>query len=370
MNVPYINLALQHQLIKQELLDATEKILTSGQFILGDEVKRFEESFAKIAGTKYAVGVDNGTDALVLSMKALGIGKGDEVITAPNSFLASASSIALVGATPVFADVRDDFNLDPEKVEKAITKRTKAVLAVHLTGRPADMGALLKICKRKKIHLIEDCAQAVGAEYNGKRVGSFGVIGCFSLHPLKNLSATGDGGVLATNNEKIYQWLLKARNHGLKNRDECDFWSMNSRLDNLHAALLNVKLKYLDKWNTRRREIASVYLNAFKNLDMIVPYDKPNEKAVYHTFIIQTKYRDELKKFLSEKGIDTKVHYPIPIHFQKAAKYLEYKRGDFPVTEKQMKTILSLPVYPELTDEQLNFICDKILEFYSLKKNA
>ena len=367
MKVPYINLALQHQLIKQELLDAAEKVLTSGQFILGDEVKRFEESFAKIAGTKYAVGVDNGTDALVLSMKALGIGKGDEVITAPNSFLASASSIALVGATPVFADVRDDLNMDPEKVEKAITKKTKAILAVHLTGRPADMDALLKICKRRKIHLIEDCAQAVGAEYNGKRVGSFGIIGCFSLHPLKNLSATGDGGVLTTNNEKIYQWLLKARNHGLKNRDECDFWSMNSRLDNLHAALLNVKLKYLDKWNDRRKKIASMYYERFKKLDMIVPHDKPNEKAVYHTFIIQTKHRDELKKYLLEKGIDTKVHYPIPIHFQKAAKYLGYKKGDFPVTEKQMKTILSLPIYPELTDEQVKEVADNIVNFFSTK---
>lgn len=374
MTVPYINLALQHQNIKQELLAAVEKVLVTGQFILGEEVKKFEESFATIAGAKYAIGVDNGTDALVLSLKALGIGKGDEVITAPNSFLASASCIDLVGAKIVFADVRDDFNLDPAKVEKAITKRTKAVIAVHLTGRPADMDALQKICRKKnlpagrQVHLIEDCAQAVSAEYNGKRVGSFGSINIFSLHPLKNLSAAGDGGMITTNNDKLYSWLSRARNHGLKNRDECDFWSMNSRLDNLQAAILNVKLKYFDQWTERRRKIASIYYSRLKNLDMIVPADKENEKAVYHTFIIQTKHRDALKKFLADKGVDTKVHYPIPIHFQKAAKKSGYRKGSFPVTEKQVTTILSLPVYPELTDEQVNYICDKIGEFYASKK--
>jgi dTDP-4-amino-4,6-dideoxygalactose transaminase len=367
MNVPYINLSLQHQLIKDELMPAVEKILMSGQFILGEEVKKFEESFSKIAGAKYAIGVDNGTDALVLALKALGIGKGHEVITAPNSFLASASCIALVGAKIVFADVREDFNLDPDKVEKAITKSTKAVIAVHLTGRPADMDALQKICKKKKIHLIEDCAQAVAAEYNEKRVGSFGTINIFSLHPLKNLSAAGDGGVLTTSNDKLYKYLSIARNHGLKNRDECDFWSMNSRLDNLQAAVLNVKLKHFEQWTERRRKIASLYYSRLKTLDMVLPHDKPNEKAVYHTFIIQTKLRDKLKKFLADNGVDTKVHYPIPIHFQKAAEKLGYKRGSFPVTEKQVKTILSLPVYPELTDVQVNYICDKIIEFYSSK---
>lgn len=365
MKVPYINLALQHQNIKQELLAAVENVLVSGQFILGEEVKKFEQSFAKIAGAKYAIGVDNGTDALVLALKALGIGKGDEVITAPNSYLASASCIGQVGATIVFADVREDFNLDPKKVERAITKRTKAVIAVHLTGRPADMGALVKICKKKKIHLIEDCAQAVSAEYNGQRVGSFGIINTFSLHPLKNLSAAGDGGVITTNSEKLYTWLTLARNHGLKNRDECDFWSMNSRLDNLQAAILNVKLKYFERWTERRREIAALYYSRLSGLYLVVPHDKPNEKAVYHTFIIQAKLRDELQYFLAKNEIETKVHYPIPIHFQKAAKGTGYKRGSFPVTENQVKSILSLPVYPELTNEQVNFVCDKITEFYS-----
>ena len=365
MKVPYISLGLQHKEIKDEILSRIGKLLDSGQFILGEELSAFEKRFAELHDVKYALGVANGTDALFLSMIGLGIGKGDEVITAPNSFLASASSIHIAGATPVFADVCDDFNLDPEKVEKAITPRTKAVIVVHLTGRPAKMDALVAICKKHKIHLIEDCAQAILASYNGKKVGSFGTTGCFSLHPLKNLAACGDGGVITTNDEKLYKWLLQARNHGLINRDECAFWSYNSRLDNLQAAILNVKLGQIEKWTARRREIAGIYQKKLKGLDLIVPNDKGGEKAVYHTFIIQSKRRDELKDFLRSKGIDSKVHYPIAIHQQAAAKELSYKKGSFPLTERQTETILSLPVYPELTDEQVNYICDQMLEFYS-----
>jgi dTDP-4-amino-4,6-dideoxygalactose transaminase len=364
MQVPYINLGLQNIAIKEQLLVEFWKVMESGQFIAGEALTNFEKSFAAIAQTKYAIGVANGTDALFLSLKAIGVKEGDEVITAPNSFLASASSIALIGAKPVFADVTSDFNLDPAKVEKAITPKTKAIIAVHLTGRPAPMDELLTVAKKHNIQIIEDCAQAVGAEYKNRRVGSFGITGCFSLHPLKNIAASGDGGVITTNDEKIYNYLLKARNHGLKNRDECEFWSYNSRLDNLQAALLNVKLKHLEKWTARRREIADMYYNKLKNLQIIAPHDKPYEKAVYHTFIIQTDKRDELKTFLAERGIDTKVHYPIPIHLQEAAKYLGYKKGDFPVTEKQAETILSLPVYPELTNEQVNYIADCVIEFY------
>jgi len=364
MQVPYINLGLQHKPIKQELLDATERVLESGQFILGDDVTKLEKTFATHCHTKYAIGVANGTDALFLSLKAIGVKEGDEVITAPNSFLASASSIGLIGAKPVFADVRQDFNLDPAKVEKAITPKTKAIIAVHLTGRPAPMDELLEVAKKHSIQVIEDCAQAIGAEYKNKRVGSMGITGCFSLHPLKNLAASGDGGVITTNDEKIYNYLIKARNHGLKSRDECEFWSYNSRLDNLQAALLNVKLRHLDKWTERRRAIAEMYYEKLKGLKIIVPHDKPYEKAVYHTFIIQTDWRDKLKDFLNSKGVDTKIHYPIPIHLQEAAKYLKYKNGDFPVTEKQVKTILSLPIYPELTDEQVNYVADCVIEFY------
>jgi len=371
MKVPYIDLSLQHKNIKTEILENVSKLLDSGQFIFGDEVKQFEQNFAKLCGTKYAVSVANGTDALFLTMKALGIGTGDEVITAPNSFLASASSIAISDATPVFADVRSDFNLDPEKVKNAITAKTKAIIAVHLTGRPAPLSELLEIATQNNIYLIEDAAQAVCAGYKGKIVGSFGIAGCFSLHPLKNLSACGDGGVITTNNDELFNILIKARNHGLKNRDECAFWSYNSRLDNLQASILNVKLKELEKWTIRRREIANIYFERLKQLsDIIIPFDKEFEKAVYHTFIIQTNQRDELKNYLAEHEIDTKIHYPVPIHLQEAAKYLGYKKGDFPVTEKQTDTILSLPIFPELTNDQINYVANTIIDFFYKKRNG
>jgi dTDP-4-amino-4,6-dideoxygalactose transaminase len=365
MQVPYINLGLQNLELKEQLLAEFWKVMESGQFIMGEALTNFENSFASITQTKYALGMANGTDALFLSLKALGIKEGDEVITAPNSFLASASSVALINAKPVFADVREDFNLDPEKVEKAISSKTKAIIVVHLTGRPAPMDELMAIAKKHNLQIIEDCAQAVTAEYRGKRVGSMGVTGCFSLHPLKNLAASGDGGVITTNDDKVNQYLLKARNHGLKSRDECEFWSYNSRLDNLQAALLNVKLKMLDKWTERRRTIAGKYYEALKGLDMIVPCDKSYEKAVYHTFIIQTQQRNKLKEYLMNMGIDTKIHYPIPIHLQEAAKHLGYKKGDFPVTERQAETILSLPVYPELTDMQVDYIIESVKSFFN-----
>lgn len=364
MQVPYIHLGLQHRDIKAKILERVGALLDSGQFILGDECQQFEKRFAELHGVRYALGVANGTDALFLSLKALGIGPGDEVITSPNSYLASASCIAIVGAKIVFADVRDDFNLDPEKVAAAITPKTKAIIAVHLTGRPAPMDELLELAKKHNLHVIEDCAQAVSATYKGKPVGSLGTLGCFSLHPLKNLAACGDGGVITTNDENLNAWLLKARTHGMRNRDECEFWSYNSRLDNLQAAILNVKLNELEKWTNRRREIAAYYQQRFAGLPMLVPTDKPHEKAVYHTFIIQTDKRDALKKFLEEKGIDTKVHYPVAIHMQEAARSLGHKPGDFPVTDKQVQTILSLPVFAELTNEQIAYVADQIVAFF------
>ena len=364
MIIPYINLGLQHKLIKEEILSSIGNVLETGQFILGDELTKFEKTFAQLSGTKYALGVANGTDALFLSLRAIGLKQGDEVITAPNSFLASASSVIIAGGIPVFADVREDFNLDPEKVEKAITSKTKAIIVVHLTGRPAPMDELIAIAEKHDLHIIEDAAQSVGAMYKDKPVGGLGTTGCFSLHPLKNLAAAGDGGVITTNDDEIYKYLVIARNHGLKNRDECVFWTYNSRLDNLQAALLNVKMKYLDKWTERRRTIANQYYKQFKNLPMIVPHDKSYEKSVYHTFIIQSEERNKLKEYLASKGVDTKIHYPLPIHYQEAAKGLGYKKGDFPVTEKQAETILSIPVYPELTDEQVDYIVTEVRNFH------
>jgi dTDP-4-amino-4,6-dideoxygalactose transaminase len=363
MKIPYINLGLQHQNDKAEILSKVSELLDSGMFILGEEVKKFEESFAKLCQTKYAVGVANGTDALMLAMRSLGISKGDEVITAPNSYLASASSIELIGATAVFADVRDDFNLDPVEVEKKITAKTKAIIAVHLTGRPADMDALNVIAKKHNIYVIEDSAQAVGAKLNNKPTGGLGFIGCFSLHPLKNLAAIGDAGIITTNDLETYNWLLKARTHGMKSRDECEFWSLNSRLDAVQAAILNIKIKNLEAWTKRRRLIAERYIKSFGHL-VHVPIENENEYSVYHTFIIQTEKRDELMGYLSENGVDAKIHYPIAIHQQEAAGLNSSSKDAYPITEKQIESILTLPVYPELTDSQVNYICEIIIAFF------
>lgn len=364
MKVPYIDLGAQHVAIKDELLKEIEKVLISGQFILGPYVEQFEQRFSNLSGARYNVGVASGTDALILALKALDIGPGDEVITTPNSFLASASAIALAGARPVFSDVADDFNLDPQKIESAINRKTKAIIAVHLTGRPAPMNEINEIARRHGLWVIEDAAQAVGAEYYDRKVGSLGLVGCFSLHPLKNLSAAGDGGVLSTNDEALYRKFLVLRNHGLKNRDECVSWSLNSRLDAIQAAILNVKMNHLGEWIKRRRYFAECYRNHISDL-VKVPVDKSYEKAVYHTFIIQTEQRDALKDFLQKHEIDTKIHYPVPIHLQEAAVSLDYKKGDFPVAEKQTSQILSLPVYPELSDNQLMYVIQSIKAFFN-----
>lgn len=361
--VPYIDLGLQHQENKEEILAEVAKVLDSGWFILGENVERFERDFAELHGAKYAVGVANGTDSLVLSMRGLGIGPGDEVITAPNSYLASASSIALVSAKPVFADVGPDYNLDPEALRQAITPHTKAIIPVHLTGRPANMDAIMSIAQEHGLYVIEDCAQAVCAKYKGQPVGSFGNAGSFSLHPLKNLNACGDGGVIVTNDQNLYEYLLKARTHGHKNRDECEFWSFNSRLDALQAAILNVKMKQIEAVTERRRAIAALYRSRLADL-VEVPMELEHEYAVYHTFIVKAERRDELQAFLKERGVETKVHYPVPIHLQESAAYLGYQQGDFPETERQVDCILSLPVFPELRDDQVEYVCEVIREFY------
>ncbi|MEK7398065.1 MAG: DegT/DnrJ/EryC1/StrS family aminotransferase [Candidatus Poribacteria bacterium] len=362
-DVPYVVINKQTRSIYNEVEKPISDVLLHGMYVLGNEVREFERMFADYCQVKYAIGLNSGTDALILAMKALDIGNNDEVITVPNSFLATASSIVLTGAKPVFVDVCHDYNMDPELIEPAITERTKAILPVHLTGRPADITPIMEIAKKHNLYVIEDCAQAIGAKYKDKRVGGFGDIGCFSLHPLKNLNALGDGGVITTDREDIYEYLLKARNHGLRNRDECDFWSYNSRLDTIQAAVLKVKMKYIDEWTEKRRLNAAHYINNLKDI-VKVPVEKEYERSVYHTFVIQAERRDELKGFLASKGIDTKIHYPIPIHLQAAAHSLAYKEGDFPVAEQQAYRILSLPMYPELMQEHLEYVVSVIREFY------
>jgi len=367
IKIPYVNIAGQHAPIKTELLEAVGRIIDGGQFILGNEVSTFEQRFAGLCQTRFAVGVNSGTDALILALRALEIGPGDEVITVPNSFVSSTGCIVLVGARPIFIDVRDDYNMDPAQLEQAVTPRTKAILPVHLTGRPADMDAILKIARNHGLYVVEDCAQAVLAEYRGRRVGSFGTIGCFSLHPLKTLNACGDGGVLTTDDEALYERLKTLRNLGLQTRDNCVYWGLNSRLDTVQAAILLVKLKYVEGWTEKRRANAAFYRKALTGISGLkVPVERPFEKAVYHTFVIQAKRRDELKQYLAENGVGSSIHYPIPIHLQDVARGLGYGPGSFPITERQAKCILSLPVYPELTTAELEYVVQLIKAFYGV----
>jgi dTDP-4-amino-4,6-dideoxygalactose transaminase len=362
--IPYVNISAQHAAIKGELMEAVSKVIDDGTFVLGPQVEQFEQEFAKLCGVRHAIGLNSGTDALILALRALGIGHGDEVITAPNSFVASASAIALVGAKPVFVDVREDYNLDPTLIEAAITPRTRAIIPVHLTGRPCDMDPIGAIASAHGLKIVEDCAQAVLAEFKGKRVGSFGAVGCFSLHPLKTLNACGDGGMLTTNDDGLAEQFKLLRNIGMKTREDCRVWSGNSRLDTLQAAILLVKLRHLQRWTERRRENARFYQKALAGLKHVqTPSDRADEFAVYHTFVIQSDRRDALRAHLTQNGIGSAIHYPTPIHLTAAARELGHKPGDFPVTEKLAARILSLPVYPELSIADLGRVASSIRAF-------
>ena len=365
-HIPYVDLISQHSSIKELILTAVEEVLDHGQFVNGEETTAFEKAFTQLCEVQFAVGVNSGTDGLILALHALGVGFGDEVITSPNSFVASSSCISWVGARPVFVDVKEDYNMDPTQIEDKITPRTKAILPIHLTGRPAEMQMILEIAERHNLYVIEDCSQAVSAEYYSKCVGSFGTIGAFSLHPLKTLNACGDSGIITTDDVDIYEELLLLRNHGLRSRDNCVTWGFNSRLDSVQAAILLIKMDYLDLWTNKRISNAKYYQKELSEVDAIkLPKDKPYEKAVYHTFVIEMDNRDALRSYLLEHGIETSVHYPVPIHLQAAAKDLGYKRGDFPVTEKQSERILSLPVHQNLQDDDLDHVVKTIKAFYN-----
>ena len=365
IKVPYVNIAGQHQPIKGQLLRAINKVLDRGDFIFGQEVLDFEKRFADLCDVRFAVSVNSGTDALILALRALDIGSGDEVITVPNSFVASTSCIMLSGAKPVFVDVCEDYNMDPDQIEDAITSKTKAILLVHLTGRPADMNPIMQIAEKYGLHVVEDCAQAVLAEFQGRRVGSFGIVNCFSFHPLKTLNACGDGGVVVTNDQGIHERLKVLRNLGLQTRDKCVEWSGNSRLDTIQAAILLIKLSNLEEWTLKRCDNARYYQKHLAVVRQVAcPKEKEGERAVYHTFVIQAERRDELRSFLAEWGIGTAIHYPTPIHLHPAAAGLGYRNGDFPVSERQAKDILSLPVRQDLQESDLKYVVDAIKAFY------
>ena len=343
---------------------AIETVLDSGQYILGPEVDAFERGFAALCGAPAAVGVDNGTSALILALRTLGIGPGDEVLTTPNSFLASAAAVALVGARPVFVDVGDDLNMDPALIEPAVTPRTRAILPVHLTGRPAAMDTIADVARRRGLVIVEDAAQAVGATLDGRAVGTFGAAGCFSLHPLKNLAAVGDAGIVVTADEALAAALRRARNHGLRTRDHCEAWSVNARLDPLQAAVLNVKLAHLPRWTEAKRRIAARYSEALRDV-VRVPAERPGEYAVYQTYVVRADRRDDLQRHLATRGVDSKVHYPVPLHLQESARDLGYGKGNFPVTERLATEILSLPIYPELTEAQQDAVVAGVRSFYT-----
>ena len=362
-SVKFVDLGKQYLRFRDDILSVFDDISKSGHYVFGPHLKAFEENFAAYIGSQYAVGVANGSDALYLAMKGLGIGAGDEVITAPNSFIASAWTIANTGAKVVFADVCRDLNIDPHAIEAAITPKTKAIMPVHLTGKVAQMEAIQAIADRHNLLVIEDAAQAVGASRCQKKAGSFGIAAGFSLHPLKNLHVHGDGGVLTTSDQGLYEELLKWRNHGLRNRDECSFWGINSRLDAIQAAIANIKLQQLDKTNDMFRSIAQRYTDALCAL-VHVPKEEEQEHQVYHRYMIQTPHRDALQMYLEEKGVETKINYPIPIHLQEAAQNLGYRKGDFPIAETLTEEILSLPMYAEMEWDDVEYVIEQIQNFF------
>jgi len=368
MKIPIIDLVRQHKPIMDELVDAFKKVVESGQFILGYELEQFEKEAANYLGSKYALGVGNGTDALILALRAIDVQKGDEVITTPFTFFATAETIAILGAKPVFVDIEDEtLNIDATKIEEKITKRTKAILPVHIFGQGAKIEKILEIAKSYNLKVIEDTAQGFGAKRNGKYLGTFGDVGTFSFFPTKNLSCLGDGGLITTQDEAIYDIIKKLRVHGSPRKYYHEMLGYNSRLDTLQAAFLRVKMKYIDRWNERRREIAAIYNRELSPYVRVPEVDEGNIH-IYHQYTIRTDRRDELNAFLNQRGIMTQVHYPIPLHLQPALSYLGYKEGDFPVAEKATKEVLSLPVFPEMTDEEINYVIDSIKDFFRGKK--
>lgn len=368
MKIPYVKLNLQWKKEKSSLIKIINETLENDSWVGGRNIYKFEKNIARLCKTKYAVSLNSGTDALTLGLHLLGVRRGDEVITVPNSFVASVSVIVHLGAKPVFIDVLPDQNMNPELLEKAITKKTKAIMPVHLTGRMAEMFAINRIARKYNIPVIEDAAQAIGSLYNDKPAGSLGAIGCFSAHPLKNLNAIGDAGYLTTNNKKIYKKVIELRSHGIVNRDIIKNFGYVSRMDNLQAAVLNYRLKNLQKIIIQRRKNVELYDKYLDKKYVFLPNEKKHQYNSYHTFVIQVDKRDQLKKYLQKNNIMTAIHYPIPIHLQPAAKYLGYKKGSFTQAEAQAKRILTLPINQHLSHTEIKKISDKINMFY--KKNS
>ncbi len=377
MKVPLLDLKIQYQTIKKEILKVTEEIFESQYFILGPKVKALENEIAKYCSSKHAIGVSSGTDALLISLMGAGIGPENYVITTPYTFFATAGSIARVGAKPVFVDIEPDtYNISPGSLEKIITgmpdkelAKVKAIIPVHLYGQCADMDPIIRIAKKYKLIVIEDAAQAIGAEYREKRAGSIGDFGCFSFFPSKNLGAFGDGGIVTTNSDDLHDKLLILRNHGADPKYYHKIISGNFRLDEFQAAIVSIKLKYLDGWTTARQANASKYRELFTAAELDDLIKLPVEKEsrhIYNQLVISVpERRDQLRLFLQEAGVGTEVYYPVPLHLQQCFSYLNYKKGGFPIAEHASSHTLALPIYPELSDDQQEYVVAKIKEFYN-----
>jgi dTDP-4-amino-4,6-dideoxygalactose transaminase len=364
-NIPLLDLKAQYETIKDEIKEAIDAVMDSGNYVMGPFVNEFEKNVAQYCGVKHAIGVANGTDALLITLDALGIGPEDEVITSTFTFFASAEVISQVGAKPVFVDIETDtYNLDVSKLEAAITPNTKAIIPVHIFGQPADMDEILMLGEKYGIHIVEDACQAIGAKYKGKTAGSMGVAGCFSFFPTKNLGGYGDGGMVITNDDSLAHKIKILRIHGSNPKYHHSMIGYNSRLDSLQAAMLNVKLAYLDDWNEKRRIKAAYYNMALGNLPLQLPIVKEDRQTIYHLYIIQTKYRDDLISYLSDYGISSGVYYPVPLHRQEVYQNLGYEEGSFPFSEKSALGTLALPLYPELTEEDQEYVVSVIRKFF------
>jgi dTDP-4-amino-4,6-dideoxygalactose transaminase len=361
MNIPLVDLKKQYKSIKTEIDNSIQNILDNTSFIMGKPVKEFEESLSKYCNSKFSIGVSSGSSALFLTLKSYGIKEGDEVITVPNSFIATAEAIVQCGAKPVFVDICEDTMLiDVNKIESKITKKTKAIIPVHLYGQICNIDKIIEISKNHNLHIIEDAAQAIGAEYKNKKIPVYETA-ILSFFPAKNLGCYGDGGAVVTNNEAIARLISRLKDHGRISKYESDIIGYGERLDALQAAILNVKLKYIDEWNNKRITNAKIYDKLLKNITQIkVPTKKDYSKHVYYMYEIQLKGRDKLQCHLKEQGIFTGIHYPLPLHLQKSLKFLNYKKGDFPISEKISNEILSLPMYPELEEKEIEFVCKTI----------
>ncbi|MDH3972701.1 MAG: DegT/DnrJ/EryC1/StrS family aminotransferase [Deltaproteobacteria bacterium] len=366
MKVPFADLSRQHIPIMGELSAIFEEALKNSNFIMGKGLKSFEQAFASFCNATHCVGVGNGTDALVLALKALNIGRGDEVITVPNTFIATSEAITSVGAKPVFVDIDPlTFTIDVEQVEKVIKGNTKALLPVHLYGHPAEMSLIMALAQKHGLKVVEDAAQAHGATYKGLRAGSIGDISAFSFYPGKNLGCFGDGGAVATNDGGLAEKVSMLRNHGRKEKYLHELEGYNSRLDTIQALILEKKLEYLTAWNEERQNAALIYNRLLSAVDeVVIPYRSSDVTHVFHLYVVRCRKRDDLKNFLRENGIDTGIHYPLPLHLQPAYQWLDYGEGSFPEAEKAAKEILSLPVFPGIKEEEQNYVAHMIKEFY------